>query len=286
MFLLYLQNWIQQASLLKHKGEQSSPNLCRELVVELWGQEGVCFTFLIPALPAPREVLNKTEGIGYQGKSWVKDTLRKGARRQIKEHHTHRRTLPEENFQRTIGRHWLQEVGQSRPPQPRAPEAVRLHGKKAGLEVKEARPQLLTLSITDSMDMSLSKLREWVMDREAWRAAVHGVAKSWTRLSNWTELNQESSWPSLRLDFVACNTELSSSTIQNILRSREYKCQTYSRRATLVNTNVENWVAAVILTPSHANTGEPLRASCWHPFAWATSLSEIHSHGFFWTPNT
>ena len=43
--------------------------------------------------------------------------------------------------------------------------------------------------IMDSVDVSLSELREMVMDREAWRAAIHGVAKSQTRLSNWTELN-------------------------------------------------------------------------------------------------
>ena len=43
--------------------------------------------------------------------------------------------------------------------------------------------------ITDSMDMILGELRELVMDRDAWRVAVHGVIKSWIRLSNWTGLN-------------------------------------------------------------------------------------------------
>ena len=45
--------------------------------------------------------------------------------------------------------------------------------------------------ITDSMDMSLSKLWKLVMDREGWRVSVHGVTKSWTRLNDWTELNEK-----------------------------------------------------------------------------------------------
>ena len=52
--------------------------------------------------------------------------------------------------------------------------------------------------ITDSMDISLSELQEIVMNREAWRAAIHGVAKSRTRLSDWTELT----WPDLTWDFL------------------------------------------------------------------------------------
>ena len=69
--------------------------------------------------------------------------------------------------------------------------------------------------VTDLIDMSLSMLQEFLMDREAWHAAVHGVSKSWTRLSDCTELNQVSG-TMLYTDVLLWVDESQTSVVVNI----------------------------------------------------------------------
>ena len=73
--------------------------------------------------------------------------------------------------------------------------------------------------ITNLMDVSLSELRELVIDREAWRAVIHGVAKSWTRLSHWTELN----WTEAKLKHLSIFSTCSHQKLKTLAFPKHYQ---------------------------------------------------------------
>ena len=118
------------------------------------------------------------------------------------------------------------------------------------------------MSITDSMDMSLSKLREVVKDREAWHAAIHGVTKSRTRLNDWPTMKRKHVLYLCSSKHSHAHSLLLASTISMLCVSFiTYTCQKHTH----TKTHFWFWHIFVFLFPSHAieicgNLGSSIRA--------------------------
>ena len=128
--------------------------------------------------------------------------------------------------------------------------------------------------ITDSMDMGLGRLRELMMDGDTWRAEVHGVAKSWTQLSNWTELNwTETETAQLRVVEVFFDDFIS---IQN------FKFLLYGSNIKIVDISLVKYSKILLLLFSHQVMSDSLTSHGVMPglpvLHYLLEFAHIHVH--------